>query len=112
MEETTYPDSFVLRIDSCPYGDLAISYGEGAELRPGDVAVTVTINGETLSGEGAHLEKTETVYDEGAFYSYAFVIPRPASCPEQGTAEISLTRRLIHYPSHTWTDMKTVEFGE
>ena len=112
MEETTYPDSFVLRIDPCPYGDLTICYGEDAELQPGDVAVTVTVNGQTLSGEGARLEKTETVYTGGILYAYAYVIPRPASCPEQGTAELRITRRLISYPDTTRTDIKTVEYGQ
>lgn len=112
LEETTYPDCFVVRIDPSPYGDLAMSYGTGAELRPGDVAVTVSIDGQTLPGEGWHLEKTETTYPEGTLYAYALVIPRPASCPDQGTAEVTIQRRLISYPSHTRSDIKTVEFGK
>lgn len=112
MEETTYPDSFVLRIDPCPYGDLTISYGGDAELQPGDVAVTVTVNGQTLSGEGAHLEKNVMFSSEGILFAYAYVIPRPASCPEQGTAELSVTRRLSSYPEITRTDVKTIEYGE
>lgn len=112
MEQTTYPDSFVIRIEDTPYGELNISYGEDAALQPGDVAVTITVNGQTLSGEGARLVRTETVYDEGSLYAYAFVVPRPASLPEQGTAQITITRRLISYPDATRTDQKTVEYGQ
>ena len=70
------------------------------------------LNGQTLSGEGAHLEKNVMFSSEGILFAYAYVIPRPASCPEQGTAELSVTRRLSSYPEITRTDVKTIEYGE
>ena len=112
MEQTTYPDAFVIRIEDTPYGDLNVSYGSEMPQEAGGVAVSVRIGGQTIPGENAYLEKTETVYPEGTLYAYALVIPRPASFPEQGTAEITIQRRLLSYPSHTQTDIKLVEFGQ
>ena len=109
LERTTYPDCFVVRIDPSPYGELNIRYGESGELQPGDVSVTLSVNGETLSGDGWHLEKTETVYDEGMLYAYALVIPRPASCPEHGTVHVWIVQRLLHFESIV-TRIMTVEY--
>ncbi len=110
MEETTYPDCFVIRIDPAPYGELNLYYGEDAELQPGDLSVILKADGQTLSGDGWHMEKAETVYDEGTLYAYALVIPRPESLPEHGTAEVYITRKLIHYPATVSTEMHTVEY--
>lgn len=110
LEETTYPDCFVVRIDPTPYGDLNIYYGDDAELQPGDVSVTVTVEGQQIPADGCYLEKTEILYPEGTLYSYAFVMPRPASFPEHGRAEISISRRLIHYANHTKTDIRTIDY--
>ena len=110
MEETTYPDCFVIRIDPAPYGGLNLYYGEDAELQPGDLSVILKADGQTLSGDGWHMEKAETVYDEGTLYAYALVIPRPESLPEHGTAEVYITRKLIHYPATVSTEMHTVEY--
>lgn len=110
MEETTYPDCFVVRIDPSPYGELNMTYGEDVELQPGDVAVILKVEGKTLSGDGWHLERTEIVYEEGTLYAYALVIPRPHSLPEHGSVEISITRKLIHYPTYTTTNIHTIEY--
>jgi len=103
MEQTTYPDCFVVRIEDTPYGELNLSYGESVELQPGDVSVTIRAEGQMLSGDGWHVERTETVYPEGTLYAYALIIPRPAWLPEHGTVEISIVRQLIHYPADTVT---------
>ena len=71
--------------------------------------MTLSVNGETLSGDGWHLEKTETVYDEGMLYAYALVIPRPASCPEHGTVHVWIVQRLLHFESIV-TRIMTVEY--
>ena len=49
-------------------------------------------------------------YSQGTRYAYALVVPRPAFLPEAGTVEITITRRLIHYPDTLRTDVKTVEY--
>ncbi len=108
MEQTTYPDCFVVRIEDTPFGNVHMYYGEEAELQPGDVSVTLSVNGQTLSGDGWHMERTETVYDEGTFYAYALVIPRPESLPEHGSVQIEITRKLIHYTSLS-TDIHDIE---
>ena len=110
MEETTYPDCFVVRIDPSPYGDLTISYGKDVELQPGDVSVTVKVDGQELPADSCYVEKTEIIRGGDKFYSYAFVMPRPDSFPEHGTAQIEITRRLISYSNHTRSDLKTVEY--
>ena len=110
MEQTTYPDCFVVRIEDTPFGEIRMSYGEGEELEPGDVSVILKADGKILSGDGWHMEKTETVYDEGTFYAYALVVPRPADLPEHGSIELTVTRRLIHYPTQTTEETKTIEY--
>ena len=110
MEETTYPGCFVVRIDPTPYGDLNIYYGEGLELQPGDVFVTVTVDGQQIPADSCYLIKTEIVSGQGTLYGYAFVMPRPDSFPEHGKAEITLGRRLIHYANHTKTDTKFIDY--
>ena len=110
MEETTYPDCFVVRIDPGPYGELNMSYGEDVELQPGDTAVILKADGQTLPGDGWHMVKTETIIDEGIFYTYALVIPRPESLPEHGTVEIQITRKYIHYPTQVSTDIHLIEY--
>lgn len=110
MEETTYPDCFVLRIDPTIYGDLNVTYGEDVELQPGDVSVTLSVNGQSISAETCHLEKDMALYSKGMRFTYAFVMPRPDSFPEHGTAEVTITRRLIHYPTHTRSDVKNVDY--
>lgn len=110
MEQTTYPDCFVVRIDLSPYGNVNMAYGENAALQPGDVSVTLSVNGQTLSGDGWRLEKTETAYEEGTFYACALVIPRPSSLPEHGAVEIRILRKLIHFPAETITDIHTIEY--
>ena len=110
MEETTYPDCFVVRIDPSPYGELNMIYGEDVQLQPGDVAVILKADGQVLSGDGWHMERTEIVQEEGTFYAYALVIPRPESLPEHGTVEISITRKLIHYPTSMTTDIHSIEY--
>lgn len=110
LEETTYPDCFVVRMDPSPYGELNILYGESGELQPGDVSVTLTVDGETISGDGWHMEKTVIVREEGTFYAYALVIPRPASCPEHGSVEIVITRKFIHYPTSMATNIHAIEY--
>lgn len=110
LEETTYPDCFVVRVEGTPYEDLHVSYGEDGALGSGDVSVTLLADGQPVPVEGCHLERTETTYDGGTLYAYAFVIPRPDSFPDHGAVEIRVTRRLIHYPDHTVTDIKTVEY--
>ena len=96
-------------MDPSPYGELNILYGESGELQPGDVSVTLTVDGETLSGDGWHMEKTVIVREEGTFYAYALVIPRPASCPEHGSVHVWIVQRLLHFESIV-TRIMTVEY--
>lgn len=110
MEETTYPGCFVVRIDPTPYGDLNIYYGEGLELQPGDVSVILKAGGQRLTGDGWHMEKTVIVREEGTFYAYALVIPRPDSLPEHGSVEIAITRKFIHYPTSMATNIHAIEY--
>ncbi len=110
LEETTYPDCFVVRIDPSPYGELNMTYGEDVELQPGDVSVILKAGGQKLSGDGWHMEKTVIVREEGTFYAYALVIPRPDSLPEHGSVEIAITRKLIHYPTSMVTNIRALEY--
>ena len=110
MEETTYPGCFVVRMDPSPYGELNMTYGEDVELQPGDVSVILKAGGQRLSGDGWHMEKTVIVREEGTFYAYALVIPRPDSLPEHGSVEIAITRKFIHYPTSMATNIHAIEY--
>lgn len=97
MGETTYPDCFVLRIDPSPFGELNVIYGESAALRPGDVAVTLTLDGQPIPADTCRLEITSQTYDGQTLYAYAFVMPRPASFPDHGTADVRIMRKLLSF---------------
>ena len=111
LEETTYPDCFVVRIDHTMAQDIKIVYGDDADLlRPGDVAVTVAFNGQQIDPAACHLEVEPAIYGGQIFFSYAFVMPRPETFPEHGTVEYTVTRRFIHYANSTWKDQRTYEY--
>ncbi len=111
LEETTYPDSFVVRIDPTMVKNIHILYGDDiAALGPGDVAVTVTANGQQIDPAACHLEVEPVIYDGQIFFRYAFVMPRPETFPEHGTVEYTVTRRFINYPANTWKDQRTYEY--
>ncbi len=97
LEETTYPDCFVLRIDPSPFGELNVIYGEDAALRPGDVAVTLTVDGQPIPAETCRLEVTSRTRGDQTLYAYAFVMPRPASFPDHGTADVRIMRKLLSF---------------
>ncbi len=109
MEQTTYPDSFVVRIDPIPVEGIRIVYDESSPLSPGDVSVRLFVNGQEMTADAGHLEVEPLTYDGESFYAYAFVLPRPDSWPDHGTATIEITQKLLHYDS-TYTKTLTVEY--
>lgn len=97
LEETTYPDSFVVRIERTTLGDLDIRYGDGEGLAPGAVAVTIDVGGRLIPLEGCRLEVDRETRDGETYYWYAYVLPRPADFPEHGTAVVTLAQRLLNF---------------
>ena len=94
-----YPGCFVARIeDRLNYDGLKIYYGEQDELSPGDVWVRVTVDGRDIPAETCRLvlEPHEEANGE-VYYSYTFVMPRPDTFPEHGTAHLTITQKLVHY---------------
>ena len=109
LEKTTYPDCFVIRTDPTPYGNIRIVYGEPVDPSPGDVAVTLVVNGQPISANACRLEVVPETYDGQTLYTYAFVMPRPASCPEHGTIEVCIVQQLLH-STGTLTRTFTIEY--
>ena len=72
-------------------------YGEGTDLRPGDMAVTVTVDGIPLPAESCRMEVETEAYQGTTFYTYALVMPRPETFPEHGTAHVRITQKLLNY---------------
>lgn len=97
MEQTTYPDCFVLRVDPISLEGMRLIYGEGADLRPGDMAVTVTVDGVSLPAESCRLEVETEVYQGQTFYTYALVMPRPDTFPAHGVAHVRIEQKLLNY---------------
>lgn len=94
-----YPDCFVVRIeDRLNYDGLKIYYGEQDKLSPGDVWVKVTVDGQDIPADTCRLvlEPYEEANGE-VYYAYTFVMPRPDTFPEHGTAHLVLTQKLVHY---------------
>lgn len=112
MEQTTYPDCFVVRIEDTPYGDLHVAYGEEGDLPAGGVAVTITVDGRALPGDDCRLETETFEYEGTTFYTYLLIVPRPEDFPAEGTAQITIARRLLSYPDITRRDIKEVTFGQ
>ena len=111
MEQTTYPDCFVVRVEDTPYGNLYVAYGAAEDLPAGGVAVTVTVDGQTLPGDDCRLETETFAYKGTTFYTYLLIVPRPESLPAEGKAQVIVTRRLLSYPDIVRTDVKEVSFG-
>ena len=111
MEQTTYPDCFVVRVEDTPYGNLYVAYGAAEDLPAGGVAVTVTVDGQTLPGDDCRLETETFAYEGTTFYTYLLIVPRPESLPAEGKAQVIVTRRLLSYPDIVRTDVKEVSFG-
>lgn len=97
MNEITYPDSFVLRLDPVNLPGLNLVYGEGADLHPGDIAVTVTVDGISLPAESCSLVVMPEEYQGVTFYSYALIMPRPDTFPEHGVAHVRIEQKLLNY---------------
>ena len=81
MEQTTYPDCFVVRIEALP-------------------------------GDDCRLETETFEYEGTTFYTYLLIVPRPEDFPAEGTAQITIARRLLSYPDITRRDIKEVTFGQ
>lgn len=97
MEQTTYPDCFVLRVDPINLAGMELVYGEGADLRPGDMAVTVTVDGIPLPAETCRMAVETEEYQGTTFYTYALIMPRPETFPEHGVAHVRLIQKLLNY---------------
>ena len=98
MFGTAFPNCFVVRIFDTTV-ELQLTVGSDAEtLSNGDVTISITIDGREIPAEGSRLIKGGPwPEDDGnTYYAYMLVIPIPEDFPQQGTATLTLTRKLIH----------------
>ena len=92
----TYPDCFVVRVDESIYEGVRVLCGVPDALEPGDVAVTVAVDGQTIPADACRLEITPRTENGQTFYSYALVMPRPSAFPEHGTVQVHIVQKLLH----------------
>ena len=97
-----YPRCFVLSVSEYR-GDAPVFTADAdRELEPGEIFVSVTIDGERIPAElcrQEHYEETYT-FDDGDSYTSLteyFVIPLPDGFPQRGTAEIKIRQRFRNY---------------
>ncbi len=109
MGNVTYPDCFVVRIEQTSHEGLQIRYGEPDVLSPGDVCVTLTVDGRPIPAETCRLEVVPQTMDGQILYAYAFVMPRPDDFPEHGSASVKIVQKLLHF-DQTATRTLTIEY--
>ena len=109
LGEKTYPDCFVVRIDRTTLGKLNIRWGEDMGLPPGDVAVTVAVDGRVIPLEGCRMEVESEKHDGETYYWYAYILPRPADFPEHGEAVVTFSQRLLNFDL-TVVRTRTIEY--
>ena len=102
MYGPNYPRCFVLSVSEYR-GDAPVFTADAdKELEPGEIFVSVTIDGERIPAElcrQEHYEETYT-FDDGDSYTSLteyFVIALPENFPQRGTAEIVIRQRFRNY---------------
>ena len=98
MFGTAFPNCFVVRIFDTTV-DLQMTVGSDAEsLKNGDVTISIQIDGREIPAQGSRFIKGGPWPDEdgSSYYICFLVIPIPEDFPQQGTATLTLTRKLIH----------------
>ena len=98
MYGTVYPDCFVVRIEEAKTFPLRVVFGDDPEvLDNGDVLITISADGEVLTGE---FDLTAVYFDEydgeREFY-IVIAVPRPENFPEHGTVEIVMRQKLTDH---------------
>ena len=95
------PGCFVARILIPTVESVRFTMDPNDELAPGDVFLAITVDGTPLPADGAYADVFEEVYTiDGETYkdrSLLYVMPRPDTFPEHGTAHLVLTQKLVHY---------------
>ena len=96
----TFPGCFSARVYDAQIDPVLFTTDPDRELLPGEFFVSVTVNGERIPEENCWVKRIEDVYEyEGeTFYNYSFyfIMQKPDSFPEHGTAHITIRQRLIH----------------
>ena len=98
MYGTVYPDCFVVRVEEAKTFPLRVVFGDDPDvLDHGDVLITISADGEVLTGEFDPTDVFFDVYDGERVFYIVFAVPRPESFPEHGTAEIRIRQKLTNH---------------
>ena len=99
--EWTYPGCFAASVYDTQIDPLVFTMDPDHELQPGEIYLSITVNGEPIPEENCYLKRLEDSYEyEGETYTqYTFILVmrRPDSFPAHGTAHVVVRQKLIHY---------------
>lgn len=105
QNDHTFPGCFVASVFDTENASLQFIEDPDQPLLPGEICVTVTINGKRIPKEQCRVEILEDSYEyEGVrhtHYTYFFVIKRPPDFPDHGTAGIRIRQRFLHFDYQT-----------
>ncbi len=95
MYGTVYPNCFVVRIEEARTADLRVIFGDEPEaLEAGDVLITITADGNLLTGEFAPTDLFRYFDGESFIFNFVYAVPAPDTFPEHGTAQIVIRQKL------------------
>ncbi len=116
-EEATewhYPGCFVAIVYDTPNDSLLFTADPDKALEPGEIFVSVTVDGERIPPELCSVHRLSNSYEwEGETYTtyeYLFVMQRPESFPPEGTAQILTRERFVHF-DYVWEKTTTIGYS-
>lgn len=97
----TFPGCFVASVFDTQNDALVLTADPDQKLNPGDICVTVTVDGVRIPPEQCRVVQLEDSYEydgvQYTHYAYYLVMPRPNGFPKHGTALVSVTHQFLHY---------------
>ncbi len=112
-DDYTFPGCFTAWAYSTQKETLQFTTDPNKELAPGEICVTVTVDGERIPDALCRVEKREETfeYDGGTFTdrTFIFVMQRPESFPAHATAQITITERLANF-DYIWERTETLNY--
>ncbi len=99
--EWTFPGCFAASVYDTQTDPLLFTTDPDHELQPGEIFLSVTVNGERIPEENCSVKRLVDSFEyEGetfTHYSFFYIMRRPDSFPEHGTAHVIVKQKLIHY---------------
>ena len=101
----TFPGCFVAAVYDTENPDFRISADTGETLQPGEITVSISVNGQEIPAALCRLKELVDIFEyEGVEYSfrtYYLVMQRPSSFPAHGRATVHIRQSFYNYTYQT-----------